>query len=484
MGYTGAQAHPAERRHRLGRAGGAAGWRDQPLVISRFEVRVDRLVIFDFCVGCGSGLDGIVFCIRATIVIDLLVGLLDRGFNSHRVLHAGQNKQKIMSHPLNIRYIMANIIADLDSQQHRHRRRQQQIQQKPTLLPSSPTTLPPLHGLHQRRLSMRRFSLPKVRERSHETSDGGSGPTESDVIQENIVEEPTELRVHAEVETARKLADGHEEQTGDHHARASVYAGLVGSVKARDEQFRVRQLRFCTEWALKNSFGSYDETAASTTPASNTKDINVMMNTLDATPHWKMTEDGLEIRNDHSTFESIRATMSVMSGKWYYEVTLLTGGIMQIGWATRRCRFGPEDGTGVGDDDYGFGFDGCRNVIWSSGSSLFPPSPTLSPCRAGDVIGSLLDLDAGNCTFYVNGRDIDIVIEFDKAQMRRFVGDPIQQHFHHHSIGFHHGRMTDHVPHSRRHTRAGLFGIVSGSESYELSARHGQLWKDALEVGD
>ncbi|RUS32745.1 hypothetical protein BC938DRAFT_474462 [Jimgerdemannia flammicorona] len=315
------------------------------------EVRVDRLVIFDFCVGCGSGLDGIVFCIRATIVIDLLVGLLDRGFNSHRVLHAGQNKQKIMSHPLNIRYIMANIIADLDSQQHRHRRRQQQIQQKPTLLPSSPTTLPPLHGLHQRRLSMRRFSLPKVRERSHETSDGGSGPTESDVIQENIVEEPTELRVHAEVETARKLADGHEEQTGDHHARASVYAGLVGSVKARDEQFRVRQLRFCTEWALKNSFGSYDETAASTTPASNTKDINVMMNTLDATPHWKMTEDGLEIRNDHSTFESIRATMSVMSGKWYYEVTLLTGGIMQIGWATRRCRFGPEDGTGVGDDD-------------------------------------------------------------------------------------------------------------------------------------
>ncbi|RUP46352.1 hypothetical protein BC936DRAFT_147058 [Jimgerdemannia flammicorona] len=165
-----------------------------------------------------------------------------------------------MSHPLNIRYIMANIIADLDSQQHRHRRRQQQIQQKPTLLPSSPTTLPPLHGLHQRRLSMRRFSLPKVRERSHETSDGGSGPTESDVIQENIVEEPTELRVHAEVETARKLADGHEEQTGDHHARASVYAGLVGSVKARDEQFRVRQLRFCTEWALKNSFGSYDET--------------------------------------------------------------------------------------------------------------------------------------------------------------------------------------------------------------------------------
>lgn len=38
----------------------------------------------------------------------------------------------------------------------------------------------------------------------------------------------------------------------------------------------------------------------------------------------------LQIRNDNSTFESIRATMGVSSGKWFYEVILLTNGIMQV----------------------------------------------------------------------------------------------------------------------------------------------------------
>lgn len=78
--------------------------------------------------------------------------------------------------------------------------------------------------------------------------------------------------------------------------------------------------------------------------------INVMLNTLDATRHWKVSEDGLSIRNDGSTFESIRATKSVTCGKWFYEVTLVTAGIMQVGWATTHCQFSPEDGTGVGDD--------------------------------------------------------------------------------------------------------------------------------------
>jgi len=78
--------------------------------------------------------------------------------------------------------------------------------------------------------------------------------------------------------------------------------------------------------------------------------VNVMLNTLDATRHWKLSEDGLSIRNDGSTFESIRATKSVTCGKWFYEVKLVTAGIMQIGWATVHCQFSPEDGTGVGDD--------------------------------------------------------------------------------------------------------------------------------------
>lgn len=47
----------------------------------------------------------------------------------------------------------------------------------------------------------------------------------------------------------------------------------------------------------------------------------------------------------------MRATANVKAGKWYYEVLALTNGIMQIGWATERCHFAPEDGLGVGDDN-------------------------------------------------------------------------------------------------------------------------------------
>jgi hypothetical protein len=47
----------------------------------------------------------------------------------------------------------------------------------------------------------------------------------------------------------------------------------------------------------------------------------------------------------------VRATANVKVGKWYYEVVALTDGIMQIGWATERCHFVPEEGLGVGDDN-------------------------------------------------------------------------------------------------------------------------------------
>lgn len=58
----------------------------------------------------------------------------------------------------------------------------------------------------------------------------------------------------------------------------------------------------------------------------------------------------MQLRNDRPHFESIRATTGVKTGKWYYETLLLTNGIMQLGWATHRCRFAPEEGYGVGDD--------------------------------------------------------------------------------------------------------------------------------------
>ena len=40
-----------------------------------------------------------------------------------------------------------------------------------------------------------------------------------------------------------------------------------------------------------------------------------------------------------SSFESVRCTFQVDSGVWYYEVTIVTDGVMQIGWATKDSKF-------------------------------------------------------------------------------------------------------------------------------------------------
>jgi len=47
----------------------------------------------------------------------------------------------------------------------------------------------------------------------------------------------------------------------------------------------------------------------------------------------------LQARSDASSFESVRCTYSVDSGAWYYEVTIITPGVMQIGWATKESKF-------------------------------------------------------------------------------------------------------------------------------------------------
>lgn len=46
-----------------------------------------------------------------------------------------------------------------------------------------------------------------------------------------------------------------------------------------------------------------------------------------------------QARCDASSFESVRCTFQVDSGIWYYEATIITAGVMQIGWATKDSKF-------------------------------------------------------------------------------------------------------------------------------------------------
>ena len=40
-----------------------------------------------------------------------------------------------------------------------------------------------------------------------------------------------------------------------------------------------------------------------------------------------------------ASFESVRCTFQVDSGVWYHEVLIITPGVMQIGFATKNCKF-------------------------------------------------------------------------------------------------------------------------------------------------
>lgn len=121
-----------------------------------------------------------------------------------------------------------------------------------------------------------------------------------------------------------------------------------------------------------------------------------------------MSNNGLEVRNDSTNFESVIATTSVKTGKWYYEMQLLTAGVMQVGWANKYCSFSNDEGRGVGDDMNGFAFDGYRKKVWMGGECAEYGSERW---KEGDVVGAFLDLDEKTAWFTINGVEVGGAID-------------------------------------------------------------------------
>ncbi|KAI8097514.1 uncharacterized protein BX664DRAFT_259281 [Halteromyces radiatus] len=199
-------------------------------------------------------------------------------------------------------------------------------------------------------------------------------------------------------------ADQKQKQSFQTHLNSFDTGFIPPKGPIREEWAKYLQLSFCARWALENHIDSSPW---------NLSHIRTIMNPFDATSHWKFGINGLELRNDRPHFESIRATASVKTGKWYYETLLLSSGIMQLGWATSRCRFTPEEGYGVGDDCNGFAFDTYRTAVWADGTAVYPQVKLKIRCQSGDVLGSFLDLDNGLCSYFINGKDLGLTIEFE-----------------------------------------------------------------------
>lgn len=108
--------------------------------------------------------------------------------------------------------------------------------------------------------------------------------------------------------------------------------------------------------------------------------LNALLNTNDVSEYLKISADGLTARCDAFSFESVRCTFCVNSGVWFYEATVTTSGVMQIGWATRESKFMNHEGYGIGDDEYSLSYDGCRQLIWFN---AYPSPHRHAPWRPG-----------------------------------------------------------------------------------------------------
>jgi len=103
-----------------------------------------------------------------------------------------------------------------------------------------------------------------------------------------------------------------------------------------------------------------------------------------------------------SQFVSCVGSLGISKGKWYYEVSLETGGLQQIGWVTSK--FEPHsDSDGVGDDLNSWAYDGHRGLKWHSGSQSYG-----ARWSVGDIVGCALDLDERTMRFYLNGLDMGL----------------------------------------------------------------------------
>ncbi|CCW70048.1 unnamed protein product [Phytomonas sp. Hart1] len=110
----------------------------------------------------------------------------------------------------------------------------------------------------------------------------------------------------------------------------------------------------------------------------------------------------LEAKNTGTGFQTVTADCSVLLGCWYYEVTLHTQGLMQIGWIVKDSI-----GKGsVGDIPLSWSIDLFRRMRWHKG--IAEPLVISRRWSVGDVIGCALNLSDREMTFFLNGRSIGI----------------------------------------------------------------------------
>lgn len=112
---------------------------------------------------------------------------------------------------------------------------------------------------------------------------------------------------------------------------------------------------------------------------------------------FTLAPDGELVSN--RAFPSLKASgIQLKKGKWYYEMAIISAGLVQVGWCDAEFTGNCDTGNGVGDDTHSWAYDGHRSVKFHGGSSSYGKR-----WSDGDIVGCAIDLDTGVCSFSLNG---------------------------------------------------------------------------------
>lgn len=121
-------------------------------------------------------------------------------------------------------------------------------------------------------------------------------------------------------------------------------------------------------------------------------------------PPVKLSLDRLCVRAESmQQYQYVRSSYAFLSGTYFYETTLLTGGLLRIGWSSKSSRL--EEYKKLGDDRQSIGYNGYDRWIWHGKPVALRNLPRW---QAGDVVGCLLDTHQKLVVFYLNGHAIEL----------------------------------------------------------------------------
>ncbi|KAG7385311.1 hypothetical protein PHYPSEUDO_001613 [Phytophthora pseudosyringae] len=103
------------------------------------------------------------------------------------------------------------------------------------------------------------------------------------------------------------------------------------------------------------------------------------------------------------TVRLAQANICANSGLWFFEVVVLTDGLMQIGYVDGDFNADPLQGQGVGDHANSWAFDGFRCKKWNVSSYDYGEQ-----WKADDVVGVLLDTERMEMSYFLNGKVLGV----------------------------------------------------------------------------